>query len=187
MLLKPEESIVIMVDIQEKLMPVMHRGDSVIQSAEALLQAATLLNIPVMTTEHYPDKIGATVIPLQPYRGTIITKKTFSAAKEPLFVQTLAEISQKTNRHQLIVIGVESHICVLQTLIELEKTGQYHCHLVVDATSSRKVSDKTIALERAKEAGISLITTEMAIFEWAESGEHPHFRALSKLIKNLSD
>ncbi|MDY3330669.1 MAG: isochorismatase family protein [Pelistega sp.] len=186
MLLKTEECIFVMIDIQTKLMTAIDSADKVIQCAEALVKTAQLLNIPVITTEHYPEKIGSTVTELSPYRGEVVNKTTFSAVRESIFVETLHKISEAGHRHQVLFFGCETHVCVLQSLLDTVQLGNYQCHLIVDACGSRKDSDKTLALTRAKRAGVSLLSTEMVLFECLESGEHPHFKAVMKLIKSLN-
>lgn len=186
LLLKTEECIFVMIDIQTKLMAAIHHADKVIQYAEALLKTAQLLNIPVITTEHYPEKIGSTVAELCPYRGEVVTKTTFSAAREEVFLATLKKISEAGHRHQVLFFGCETHVCVLQSLLDTVQLGSYRCHLIVDACGSRKEIDKSLAVSRAEKAGVSMLSTEMVLFECLESGAHPHFKAMMSLIKSLN-
>jgi len=186
MLLRAQDCIVVMIDHQEKLMPSMMNVQQVLANSLAILKATDLFKIPVITTEHYPDKIGKTISDLYAYRGEVIEKKTFSAAKEHGFIQKLAEISQHTKRTHLLFIGCETHVCVLQSLLGIHEQNHYQCYLVVDACGSRKSIDKEMALRRASQAGVTLLSTEMVLFEWLESGDNPFFKPIIQDIKQLT-
>lgn len=185
MLLKTEDCIFVMIDMQTKLIPAIDGADYVMQAAYALLKTANALSIPVITTEHYPEKIGSTAHQLIPYQGEMISKTTFSAMREPAFLKALQKISEAGYRRKLLFFGCEAHVCVLQSVLEAQILGDYQCYLVVDACGSRKATDKSVALARAEKEGVSLLTTEMVLFECLESGEHPHFKEVMRLIKNL--
>lgn len=174
-----------MIDIQAKLIPAIEGASHVMQAAYALLKTANALSIPVITTEHYPEKIGNTAPQLIPYQGEVISKTTFSAMREMAFLNALQKLSAAGHRRKLLFFGCETHVCVLQSVLEAQAQGDYQCYLVVDACGSRKATDKSIALARAEKAGVSLLTTEMVLFECLESGEHPHFKEVMQLIKPL--
>lgn len=174
-----------MIDIQAKLIPAIDDANHVMQAAYALLKTADVLSIPVITTEHYPEKIGGTALQLIPYQGEVISKTTFSAMREPAFFKTLQKISEAGHRRKLLFFGCEAHVCVLQSVLEAQALGDYQCYLVTDACGSRKASDKAVALARAEKVGVSLLTTEMVLFECLESGEHPHFKEVMSLVKGL--
>lgn len=178
MLMKASECVLVIIDIQAKLMSALMNPDSMIQRAHALAKAAQLLGVPVITTEHYPDKIGTTVTELDGLTGTIIHKQTFSAAREPSFLAALPK-TPKT----LLFLGSETHVCVLQSLLETDMLTDHECYLVTDACNSRSPINFEAALKRVEQQGIGLLSTEMVLFEWLESGENPHFKEIHSLLK----
>lgn len=180
MLINPSESVLVIIDVQSKLMSAMMNPAAMIQRIHALAKAAQLLGIPVVTTEHYADKIGSTVDDLQGLTGQVIYKKTFSAARETSYLEVLPR-TPKT----LLFTGAETHVCVLQSLIETEVWTDHQCYLVSDACNSRTPDNFNSALERAKQHGIGVVSTEMVLFEWLESGDHPHFREILSLLKDF--
>lgn len=178
MLIKASDCVLVIIDIQSKLMPAMMNPQAMIQRVQALAKAAELLGIPVITTEHYADKIGGTVPELQGLTGTVVHKKTFSAAREESFLQVLPN-TPKT----LLFVGAETHVCVLQSLIETDLQTDHQCYLIADACNSRTVANYEAAIRRVEQQGIGVLSTEMVLFEWLESGEHPHFREVLGLLK----
>ena len=181
MLMKPSQSLLLVVDVQEKLAPAVHGIDDVIDNIVRLITAAEKLNIPFMFTEHCPDRIGHTVNALADLvtNGSVFEKCRFSAYSEPSIAQRFAA----SNREQIIVAGTETHVCVLQTAIDLKQAG-YQLYLVADGTSSRHLDNKNLAIERMRRNDIDIVSTEMVIFEWLERGDTDAFRELLPLIKN---
>lgn len=177
MLLQASDSTLLIVDIQGRLMPVIHDGDAVVVANAKLAQAARLLDVPVVATEHHSKTLGVTVSPLAELVQSTFQKMHFSAARERGFDAWLPAA-----RKTVLVTGCEAHICVLQTVIGLTELG-YKAVLVADAVGSRKPSDHHAALRRARAHGAEIVTTEMAIFEWMETCEHAHFRDVLRLVK----
>jgi nicotinamidase-related amidase len=177
MLLSAADSTLLIVDMQGRLMPVIHEGQAVLDAAHKLAQAARLLDVPVAATEHHAKMLGATVEPLRAQVQTTFQKMHFSSALEPGFEAWLP-----AGRKTVLVAGCEAHICVLQTVIGLLDLG-YHAALVSDAAGSRKPSDHHAALRRARAHGAEIVTSEMAIFEWMRTCEHPRFREVLRLVK----
>ncbi|MDT4828636.1 isochorismatase family protein [Achromobacter agilis] len=177
MLLSAPDSTLLIVDMQGRLMPVIHDGEAVLNAAHKLAQAARLLDVPVAATEHHGKMLGATVEPLRAQVQTTFQKMHFSSALEPGFEAWLPAA-----RKTILVAGCEAHICVLQTVIGLIDLG-YHAVLVADAAGSRKPSDHHAALRRARAHGAEIVTSEMAIFEWMRTCEHPRFREVLRLVK----
>lgn len=177
MLLPAHSCTVLIVDIQERLMPVIDKGQEALAAAVKLARAARLLDVPVVATEHHSRMLGATVEPLRGEVQAVFQKMHFSAMREPGFEAWLPPA-----RKTVLVAGCEAHICVLQTVIGLAEAG-YRAVLVSDAAGSRKPSDHHAALRRARAAGAEIVTTEMAIFEWMETCEHPRFREVLRLVK----
>lgn len=177
MLLCATDSTLLIVDMQGRLMPVIHDGEAVLNAAHKLAQAARLLDVPVVATEHHSKMLGVTVDPLRELVQATFQKMHFSSAREPGFDGWLP-----ASRRTVLVAGCEAHICVLQTVIGLVELG-YKAVLVADAAGSRKPSDHHAALRRARAHGAEIVTSEMAIFEWMETCEHPRFRDVLRLVK----
>jgi len=183
LLLDRNDCFLLVVDVQERLAPAVLEREQVIANAGRLVRAATRLQIPVLMTEHCAAKIGPVVPGLRDLvpEDAVLPKAYFAAAREP----ACAARFSKLQRSQCVVAGMETHVCVLQTAITLKAAG-YHPRVVGDAVSSRRASDKEMALERLRDAGIGLVTTEMVIFEWLERGDDLAFGDLLPLIKETS-
>lgn len=182
-LIKASNSVLLVVDIQEKLAPHIDQGDVVTENTRRLMRAALALNIPVIVTEHYSDGLGRTVMRLQdllPYCD-VFEKIFFSAALDGDILQRL----QACGRQQIILTGSETHVCVMQTALGLSSAGFTVC-IVDDATSSRNAFDRTSGIKRLNQTGINSLSTEMLLFEWLESGDNPAFKQILALIKNHS-
>ena len=167
----------LLVDLQQRLMPVIHDHDAVVARAVRLAEAAQLLDVPIRATEQYPAGLGPTVPPLAAYPQATLTKTTFSAAADPGFAALLPAGSG-----QVVVAGCEAHVCVLQTVLDLLGAGR-RVVLATDATGSRDPADKTVAVERARQHGAEIVTSEMVLFEWLRDARHPKFREVHKLLR----
>lgn len=176
-LLQANQATLLIVDMQGRLVPAIHDGQAVLAAAHKLAQAARLLDVPVVATEHHARMLGVTVAPLDTQIQARFPKMHFSATREPGFTAWLPPA-----RKTILVAGCEAHICVLQTVLGLLEEG-YRALLVSDAAGSRKPADHHAALRRARGAGAEIVTTEMAIFEWMETCEHPRFRDVLRLVK----
>lgn len=172
-----ERSTLVLIDLQEKLMPALHDGDTAIEQAKILAQAARQLGVPVTGTAQYPKGLGAIVAAIEPLCDKVVEKTEFSASGVPEFLDTI-----HAERDQVILAGCEAHVCVLQTALGLLERG-YDVRIVADAIASRRTCSRDIALKRAAAAGVAPITTEMAIFEWLGDARHPEFKTLSRLIR----
>jgi nicotinamidase-related amidase len=177
MLLNKNNSLMILVDVQEKLIPAVLNSERFIDRCEWILKLATKMDVPVLVSEQYPKGLGRTVQQLCPYldQKNRIEKLHFSCMQEPHYVQRL----QEYNKKQLIIFGIEAHVCVLQTAIEMQEAG-FDVYVVVDAVSSRNEQDLKYGLKRMKQAGIHLITAEMVLFEWLRQSGTSDFKVLSK-------
>jgi nicotinamidase-related amidase len=180
-LLHCASSRLLIVDVQEKLAATLPDAtrDRLLKSCRFLGDGAKLLGVPTFLTEQYPQGLGPTVAALQDFSADRPAKKRFSCA-ECLGWQSAAE--DDTNRFQIVVAGMETHVCVLQTVLDLLANG-YQVYVVADAVASRRESDKQIALERMAGSGAILATAEGVLFEWAETAEAAEFKQLSSLIK----
>jgi len=144
-----------------------------------LVNGAGLLGIPVVTTEQYPQGIGHTIPELaEACKGTVVEKVCFGCCGEPNFLSAL----KKFGRTQVILTGMETHVCVYQTVLGLLEDG-YHVHLVRDAICSRNKTDFLAGIANAAQAGAVITTAETVLFQMMQKSTHAQFRAVSKLIK----
>ncbi|WP_226350657.1 MULTISPECIES: isochorismatase family protein [unclassified Pseudonocardia] len=166
-------AVLLLVDLQERLVPAMHDGERVVARAARLAEAATLLEVPVLATEQVPEKLGPTVEPLAGLPHLVVPKTRFAADDGVLF---------PPGRGEIVVAGVEAHVCVLQTVLELLADDR-RVVVVADAVGSRFVEDEQLALQRARAAGAEIVTSEMVLFEWLRDAAHPRFREVQKLLR----
>ena len=171
-----QSSTLLVVDFQAKLMPAIDRGADAIVNARRLIDAAALLGVPTLFTEQNAKGLGPTLRELVPDTFVLAHKMTFDACREPDFLQRL------TANHAVVVAGCEAHVCVLQTVLGLIDNGR-RVFLVRDALGSRRAESKETAILRMERHGAEVVTTEMVVFEWLQTAEHPRFREAIALIK----
>jgi nicotinamidase-related amidase len=179
--LDADKAVLVVIDIQERLVPAMPQDvyRRLLDTVTLLTSGAELLGIPVVTTEQYPKGIGHTVPELaDACKGAVVEKVSFGCCGEPNF----QEVLKKTGRSQVIVTGMEAHVCVYQTVLGLLEDG-YRVHLVRDAICSRSKIDFLAALANAAQAGAIVTTAETVLFQMLRESTHAQFRAVSKLIK----
>lgn len=178
--LERERSLVLLVDVQERINGVM-ADQGHVPRLEVLLAAAEVLHIPVVTTEQYPKGLGPTLSSLsRSLPNPALEKDTFSCARDP---QILAALTA-SDRSQIVVTGIESHVCVLQTVLDLRQRA-LTVHIPHDAVNSRRVEDKRWALERMIGAGAVVTSTESILFEWLDRCGTPEFKTVSKMLKAI--
>lgn len=166
------------IDAQEGLMNVVYDSNRTLSNISRLIRASNLFNIKVIYTEQAPNKLGKTVSEIsQIIQTSAVSKSTFSA-----FDETIKKELNDSKADNIIICGVESHVCVLQTALDLIENG-YDVYVIVDATSSRFEIDKEYALERLKVIECSLSTTESFIFEICRTANRPEFKEISAIIK----
>ena len=177
MLMQLERSIVLVVDFQERLMPAIHQADAVIANAIDLVRIAQRLEVPVLASEQYPQGLGPTVAALRDRlpADAFATKTHFSCTAERECMQRIDALG----RDQIVLVGVEAHVCVLQTALGLQATGK-EVYLVADAVSSRSPRDLELALARMRAEGVRIVSREMVIFEWLQRAGTDRFRAISR-------
>ncbi len=183
-LLQTDRSALVVIDLQERLMPAIADGDAVVQAVGTLIDAARHLEVPVIATEQYPKGLGPTVGDIAgrlPNDAPVVSKLTFSAARNRDFTKHVDGLAA-AGRDHIVICGVESHVCVMQTAADLRAQGRT-VHLVTDACGSRKAGSKDAALARMRALDISCVTTEMVLFEWLEAAGTPQFKTVSALIK----
>ncbi len=180
-MLKTDESLLLIIDIQEKLVRACAHPEAIVKKASIIGEAAKILSVPVVVTEQYPQGLGCTVQPLKEALGNgahYIEKTSFSALKEEGFKEKLASFNKK----QIILGGIETHICVYQTCAELLEEG-YEVYVAKEVTSSRNEYEYNTGLELMKSDGAKLTCVETVLFEWLGSSRHPNFKEVQKLIK----
>ena len=178
--LRRDEAVLLVIDEQERLLPNVFEEDRVRRSTIAVVEAAKILGVPLVVTEQYPKGIGNTAADVMEAVGEteVIEKMTFSTFGEPAFVEALEALGRKT----LIVVGIESHVCVTQSVLDALTAG-YEVHVVSDAVSSRTEANWQIGLNRMRQAGATISSTEMALFELLRVAGTPEFKDVLKLIK----
>lgn len=180
MRIEREESSGLVIDIQERLCPHMDQHEMLLRHTTVLLKGLRTLGVPVLLTEQYPEGLGSTVDEVQHVLGKFdpIKKLAFSCCDEPAYLMAL----EQTGRREVIICGIEAHVCVLQTVIDLVENG-YHPVVVADCVSSRKSEDKRVALERMRMEGAILTTMESILFELARVSGTDEFKTISRLVK----
>ena len=169
----------VLIDIQEKFRPVIHNIQAVIDNANRLVKGASILKIPLIVTEQYPKGLGRTVdeIDLDDGQG-IVEKISFDCFGCDGFREKLDEIDVKS----LVIFGIEAHVCVLKTALEAV-ARDYETHVIADAVSSRTEENKNLALERLRQSGVFVASTEMILFQLMDRAGTDEFKAISKLVK----
>jgi nicotinamidase-related amidase len=180
MFISVDNSMLLIIDIQTRLAPAIPDAHKVVSNTARLLRATSQLNVPQVITEHYSKGLGPTVPGLVKFAGaaTVFEKIYFSALRES---QIEAGISN-LKRPNIIVTGTETHVCVMQTVLDLVKKG-YQPFIATDATASRNHNDHETAIMRMRDQGVGVVTTEMVLFEWLEQGATEMFRNLLPIIK----
>ncbi len=176
MLMKADQSILILIDLQEKLMPAIADGGTVTDQCLKLATMAGLLEVPVVATEQLPEKLGHNMPDIRELCDQVIGKYHFDACPDGL-IDELPE-----GRQQIVIGGCETHVCMMQTALSLVDAG-YKVWVVADATGSRNELDRDVALDRLHQSGARIVTVEMVAFEWLRHCKHPRFRDIQGLIK----
>lgn len=179
--LERDKAVLVVIDVQQRLVPSMDPAvyERVQRSIDCAVRGAELLGVPVVATEQYPKGLGPTVPELAAAcAGKVIEKLSFGCCGEPAFLDYIRGLG----RSQVMVTGMEAHVCVYQTVLGLLEDG-YRVHLLRDAICSRGKTDYVAALENAANAGAVVSTTEMALFQLLRSASAPEFKAISALIK----
>ena len=181
MILKADLSLLLAIDVQERLLPAMADPVAVEQGAARLMRAARRLGVPMLVTEQYPRGLGPTVPGLAALASPeeTLEKIHFSCAAEP---SVQARLALMAPRRQAVLCGIEVHVCVLQSALGLAAAG-WSVAVVEDATSSRRPDDRAAGLRRLAASGVVVVTAEMVLFEWLGRAGTDAFRDVQKLIK----
>jgi len=175
-----ENTVLVVIDIQESLARVMHEKDALLENLQKTIKGAGILDIPMIVTEQVPEKLGATIPEISPLLDTVspISKSSFSCCGEDRFMRELNGMK----REQILIAGIESHVCVYQTTVDLIRMG-YEVHIVTDCISSRTAGNRALGIERMKDEGARPTSTEMALFELLKVAGGDRFRKISRLVK----
>ena len=171
----------VVIDVQEKLFPIMHEKEAFLKNLQILIKGFQLFKLPILLTEQVPEKLGPTIGPIKSLLKDIdpIIKTNFSCAGDPGFTSHSSRLSSCDG---IVLAGIESHICVYQTERDLIRRGE-HVEVVTNAVTSRKLNNHQIALDRIRNNGGFLTTVEMVLFNLQEKAEGDTFRKLIKLVK----
>lgn len=183
MRLKQNNCCALIVDFQERLMPAMHGKEELLKNTVKLVKGLSLLEVPMLITEQYPKGLGSTLPEIsEAAKGSPIIEKTSFSALESDDVLGHLEQLEQLGRKQVLICGIEAHICVLQTALQLLKKD-FQPIFVTDCISSRHQTDLMASLMRAEREGVQFVSAEMGLFEMLGSKDHPQFKAISNLIK----
>ena len=176
-----ENSAVLLVDYQERFVPVLHNNKEIIEQIKMLLSGANIYKVPVFVSEQVPEKLGPTIDELKKHlsQAEFFSKKTMSCCGQAGFVEKL----KSRNIKKIAVCGIEAHVCVLQTTLDLIHNS-FQVHLVSDAITTRVAHNKSVAIEKAKEAGAIISSVETVLFEMAYEAGTDEFKQLQQLFKN---
>ncbi len=179
-MLEKENTVLVVIDVQGRLATLMQNHERLFENVNRMIKAAEVLDIPIVWTEQIPDKLGATVPEIKKNLESVelLTKSSFSCCGGPGFNERL----KKLGRNQVLITGIETHVCVYQTCIDLLK-GSYEVHLVKDAVSSRIDSNYHLGVERIKDAGATMTSVEMCLFEMLKVAEGDRFKEIIKIVK----
>ena len=177
-LMSPRDTALLVVDVQEKLTRIIPGSERLVWNVRRLIDGAKILDLPVVATEQYPQGLGSTVHELAERLGEVPSKLTFSCRGCP---EIFAQLRSR-GIHKVLVCGIEAHVCVQQTVLDLLADG-WRVYVAVDAVGSRFEIDFQTALRRMDSSGATLTTTEAALFEWCEVAGTPEFKAVSRLAR----
>ena len=180
MLVSAAQSMLLLVDVQERLAPAVADRDACLKRCRRLIEAARRLDVPVLASEQYPKGLGPTVAELRELLepAEIHAKTHFSCAADP----GLAAALRGLGRSQIVICGMEAHVCVLQSALGLKREG-FEPAVVADAVASRDPANRTLALERLRANAVEIVSSEMILFEWLGEAGTPEFKAVIPLIK----
>ncbi len=179
-MLKRDEAVLVFIDVQGKLHEIMHEKDVLDANLEKVIRCVRLLKVPVMGTEQIPEKLGSTSKPFRMLLADVpmIPKSAFSCCGESRFAETF----KATGKRQAILVGIETHVCVYQTAVDLLEDG-VEVFVVADAVSSRMPENKALALQAMRDAGAKVLPTETILFALLRDAADPCFKELLQLIK----
>jgi nicotinamidase-related amidase len=175
-----DDCCLVVVDVQGRLAQLMHDKQALFKNIRILIEASGILEIPLIWCQQVPESLGPTVLEIAGLLGAVepINKASFSCCGRERFNDTLAGLGRK----QVLLCGIEAHVCICQTALDLLGKG-LEVYVIADAVSSRSADNKQVALNRMAASGATISSVEMAVFELLKTAEHPKFREVAKLIK----
>lgn len=179
--LLPSKSALFVCDIQERFRPLISGMPAVVDTARRMVRGANILSLPVVVTEQYPKALGGTVAELKDVlspSSPVVSKTRFSM----LTPEVHELLRARQNVSQVLLVGIEAHVCVLQTALDLLEGG-YEVHILVDGVSSQRALDRAAGLQRAAQSGAFLVTSEMALFQLMGDAKAERFKEISKLVQ----
>ena len=184
-MMKADRSQLLIIDVQERLIPAMQEPDAVAGACAFLGQVAGLCRVPTLITEQYPKGLGHTVLSVLEActKPTLVEKTVFSAPQERKVLDRLRRKRADQRREQIVLCGVEAHVCVLQSALDLVSSG-FEVFVVADAVSSRHIGSRDVALSRLAHAGVVPVTSEMVAFEWVGDAKSKTFKPISALVRD---
>jgi len=179
-MLKKEETVLVFIDVQGRLHEMMDSRETLDSNLEKLIRCAKMLEVPIVGTEQIPEKLGATSEPFRTLLENVpmLGKSSFSCCGEPAFSETF----QSLEKRQAILVGIETHVCVYQTAIDLLGNGT-EVFVAADAVASRSPANKVLALEAMRNAGAQILPAETVLFALLRDAANPHFKEMLQLIK----
>ncbi len=180
MRINESDCLALVIDVQERLVPAMHQPEVLLASTVRLLEGYRILGLPLVVSEQYPKGLGSTVPALADLlkAAAILPKLSFSCLDDPAIAEKLASFGRKT----IVVSGIESHVCVLQTVVDLLAAG-YQVVVLADCVASRQTTERDIALARMAREGAIISTSESILFELCRVTGTERFKAISRLVK----
>ncbi len=172
------DTALLVIDVQEKLVPLIRGHEALVRNIAFLLDAAALVGVPALATEQYPKGLGPTVAALRQHLPERPDKVGFSCCAVPSVVDQL----RRGGRSKVLLAGIETHVCVLHTALDLLALD-FRVYVAADAVGSRYALDHDLGLRRMERAWATLVTSETSVFEWAGGADHPQFRAVSRLVQ----
>jgi nicotinamidase-related amidase len=168
----------VLVDYQARLMPAIHDGDRVVQQALLLAGAADELGVPTLGTEQNPAGLGTNLQAVRQHCASTLPKMHFDACEDGL----LEMLAKQPARPEVVIAGCEAHVCLLQTALGLRRAGR-QLWVVAPACGSRREADHLLAMQRLRDAGAAIVSTEMVVFEWLHNCTQPNFKAVLAMLK----
>lgn len=178
MLIRAQDSALIVIDMQERLVPAMQAPARTIRNTRTLLAGAKEMHVPIVMTEQYPAGLGPTVPELREPEAKVLSKMHFSCMED----ETFATYFRSLGRKQAVIAGMEAHICVVQTAASMIEEG-FEVFVVSDATASRTLESEEACIARLNACGAGIVTTEMVIFEWLGKAGSPAFKKMLQFVK----
>jgi nicotinamidase-related amidase len=179
-MLKPDNTVLSVIDVQGELAHAMHNKEMLFENLQKLIKGSKILGIPILWTEQNPEGLGPTIPEVANLLSGIkpVSKLSFSCCGNERFMEALRAL----NRNQVLLAGIEAHVCIYQTAVDLVNLG-YEVQVVIDAVSSRTKENKLIGLEKIREVGVSLTSTETVLFELLKVAEGPKFEGILNIVK----